>query len=205
MILNTSGTIRLESTGIGAAGTITLTNAGPINLTTTGLITVGGPASVNIAPSMTTGNFVNIGGTGANSNSGLRCYTPITVNYGSNWSLPTTNQIGQLVSGLGTASDSTSTSLTKRYLTITPGVWILRGNVLYDNGSPWAHLSISSQDNVQQNVASSLTWSNTANFIMNVTRIVQQATGTAQNYHLVSATSSTVGINSVVFEALRIA
>jgi hypothetical protein len=154
---------------------------------------------------MTTGNFVNIGGTGANSNSGLRCYTPITVNYGSNWNLPTTNQIGQLITGLGGATDSTSTSLTKRYFTITSGVWILRGNIFYDNASPWGHLSISSQDNVQQNVASSISWNNSANFALNVSRIVRQATGTAQNYYLVSATSSTVGINSVVFEAVRIA
>jgi hypothetical protein len=205
MNFNTGGTIRLESTGIGNNGAITITNAGPINLTTTGIITVGGPASVSIAPSMTTGNFVNIGGTGSNSNSGLKVFQPITVNYGSNWAIPTTNQIGQTINGSGASASSLTVPLTVRFFSLNAGVYYISANVNYSSQTTWNVTSISFVNNAHNYGCAQYGGNPYVNWGVNLSMTWTVPSGSSQTVCLIVQSSVQTAIGAVVFTATRIA
>ena len=187
------------------ATSLDLKTSGSMTLATTGLITVGSSASVNIGPSMTTGNFVNIGGTGANSNSGLKCYTPISVNYGTNWGLPSTNQIGQVIIGSGTANTCDGTVLTKRTITLTAGCYIILGNVQFNLTQAWNVTSISATNNSHDPFFMQYGGNTGYNSGVNLTRPQRVSTGTTQNLYLVCHTAGFSDITGVSFFAMRIA
>jgi hypothetical protein len=206
MNFNTGGTIKLESTGIGANGAITLTNAGPINLTTTGIITVGGPASVNIGPSMTTGNFVNIGGTGSNSNSGLRVYTPITVNYGSNWNLPGANQIGQLTNSTYQGNIAINVpQIVQIIYNLPAGCYIVNATVNYSSQTNWNITSISEVQNAHDFANAQYGGNPYINYGVNLSCFKRVAQGTTKNLYLTVQCSPNSSVGVAILQAMRIA
>jgi len=193
---NFGGSLNTQSMNFNTGGT----------LTTTGIITVGGPASVNISPSLTTGNYVNVGSSTSNSNSGLRVYTPITVNYGSNWNFPGTNQIGQLINSTYQGNIAINVPQIVQIISnLPPGCYIVNATVNYSSQTNWNVTSISEVQNAHDFGNAQYGGNPYVNYGVNLSCFKRVAQGTTKNLYLTVQCSPNSSVGVAILQAMRIA
>jgi hypothetical protein len=188
----------LSLTAVGGSvyiGTSALTTQ-PIQIQTRGSITMAGAQQ--------TGYYVNIGTTSSASSSGLRVYQPITINNGSNWTTPTTSQIGGIVFGTLSGTNSGPFAATRGTMTLTTGVYIINANMRYDSTIAYAIMSISQTNNAIQNICAISGGTTSGTTALNLTRHISIAAGSSITFYLVTQ-SLPSNISSVVFLATKIA
>jgi hypothetical protein len=202
---NTTSLFNNIVTGALSIGTSLTTGALRIGTAlTTGLLTIGATGPVSIAPRQPTNTYVDIGSTGSQARSGLRLFQPLTMNYGTNWSAPSTNQIGQRIDGAGGAGDSYNFPLTVRNMSLGPGTYYITGNVIYNYATVWNITSISFTNNAQNYACSVFGSNGSGNWGVNLSLCWTVSGNTTTNVYLVVQSNTYSTIGAVVFNATRI-
>jgi len=194
------------TTGVLSIGTSLTTGALSIGTAlTTGSLTIGATGPVTIAPRQPTNTYVNIGSTGSQVSSGLRLFQPITMNYGTNWGTPTTNQVGQL--SVSSYLGNTSINITQavQSLTLQAGCYIVNATVNYSNQTNWNVTSISTQQNNHDFTNAQYGGNPYVNYGVNVSCFKQVAQGTSLILYLTVQCSPTSAVGTARLEAMRVA
>jgi hypothetical protein len=171
---------------------------------TTGLLTIGATGPVSVAPRQPTNTYVDIGSTGSQARSGLRLFQPLTMNYGTNWTAPSTNQIGQRIDGAGGSGNSQTYPLTVRNMSLGPGTYYITGNVIYNYGTVWNITSISFTNNAQNYACCVFGSNGGGNWGVNLSLCWTVPGNTTTGVYLVVQSSNYSTIGAVVFNATRI-